>query len=132
LKKKEFRAYLVHLTIRNNLAPSYINLYNCAVRFLYEVTLEKDINYKRVPHIKELVTRPEVHTPEGLETFFREVSRPKQFIFFLNFYGSGLCISEMIALSINDIDAGRMLLHARCEKGRKERFVPLILSFCVF
>jgi len=81
LTEKEFRAYLVHLTSRNDLAPSSINLYNCAVRFLYEVTLEKNINYKRVPHVKEPVTRPEVLTPDELEAFFREVTGPKQFAF---------------------------------------------------
>jgi hypothetical protein len=45
LTEKEFRAYLVHLTSRDDLAPSSTNLYNCAVRFLYKVTLEKDLNY---------------------------------------------------------------------------------------
>jgi len=125
LTEKEFRAYLVHLTSREDLAPSSINQYNCAVRFLYEVTLEKDINYKRVPHVKEPVTRPEVLTPQELEAFFREVTRPKQFAFFLNLYGSGLRISEMIALRVDDIDAKRMLLRVRCGKGRKERFAPL-------
>jgi len=118
----------VHLTSRENLAPSSINQYNSAIRFLYEVTLEKDINYKRVPHAKEPVTRPEVLTPEELEAFFKEVARPKPFAFFLNLYGSGLRISEMIALRVNDIDAGRMLLHVRCGKGRKERFAPLTQS----
>lgn len=125
LTEKEFRAYLLYLTDRNDLAPTTINLYNCAVRFLYEVTLEKDINYKRVPHVKEPVTRPEVLAPQELEAFFREVARPKHFAFFLNLYGSGLRISEMLALRVNDIDAGRMLLHVRCGKGRKERFAPL-------
>ena len=125
LTEKEFRAYLLHLTDRKDLAPSSYNQYNSAVRFLYEVTLEKDINYKRVPHVKEPVTRPEVLAPQELEAFFREVSRPKQFAFFLNLYGSGLRISEMLALRVNDIDAGRMLLHVRCGKGRKERFAPL-------
>ncbi len=125
LTEKEFRAYLLYLTDRNDLAPTTINLYNCAVRFLYEVTLEKDINYKRVPHVKETVSRPEVLTPDEFEAFFSEVTRPKQFAFFLNLYGSGLRISEMVALRINDIDARRMLLHVRCGKGRKERFAPL-------
>jgi site-specific recombinase XerD len=128
LTEKEFRTYLLHLTSRGNLAPSTFNQYNSAVRFLYEVTLEKDINHKRVPHAKEPVTRPEVLTPQELEAFFKEVARPKQFAFFLNLYGSGLRISEMVALRTNDIDAGRMLLHVRCGKGRKERFAPLTQS----
>jgi site-specific recombinase XerD len=128
LTESEFRSYLLHLTNRKDLAPSTFNQYNSAVRFLYEVTLEKDINHKRVPHAKEPVTRPEVLTPQELEAFFKEVARPKQFAFFLNLYGSGLRISEMVALRTNDIDAGRMLLHVRCGKGRKERFAPLTQS----
>lgn len=125
LTEKEFRAYLVYLTGRGDLAPSTINLYNCAVRFLYEVTLEKDINYKRVPHMKEPKTRPEILTVEELEAFFKEVTGPKQFAFFLNLYGSGLRISEMLALKTNDIDGKRMLIRVRSGKGRKERFAPL-------
>jgi site-specific recombinase XerD len=70
LTEKEFRAYLVHLTSRDDLAPSSTNLYNCAVRFLYKVTLEKDLNYKRVPHIKEPVTRPDVLAAEELEVCY--------------------------------------------------------------
>ena len=128
LTEKEFRSYLLHLTSRGNLAPSTINQYNSAIRFLYEVTLEKDINHKRVPHAKEPVRRPEVLTPQELEAFFREVTRPKHFAFFLNLYGSGLRISEMAALRVDDIDARRMLLHVRCGKGRKERFAPLTQS----
>jgi len=64
LTEKEFRAYLLYLTDRNALAPSSYNQYNSAIRFLYEVTLEKDINYKRVPHVRKPVTRPEVLTPQ--------------------------------------------------------------------
>ena len=80
------------------------------------------------PMPREPVRRPEVLTPQELEAFFREVTRPKHFAFFLNLYGSGLRISEMAALRVDDIDARRMLLHVRCGKGRKERFAPLTQS----
>jgi integrase/recombinase XerD len=125
LTEKEFRAYLVHLNDRTNLAPSSINIYNSAVRFLYEITLEKDLNYKRVPHLKEPLTRPVVLDVCELESFYRELTRPKQLAFFLNLYGSGLRISEMLALRADDIDSKRMLLRVRCGKGGKERFAPL-------
>lgn len=125
LTEKEFRTYLVHLNDRADLAPSSINIYNSAVRFLYEITLEKDLNYKRVPHLKEPLNRPVVLDVCELELFFREITRLKQLAFFLNLYGSGLRISEMLALRTNDIDSKRMLLRVRCGKGGKERFAPL-------
>lgn len=125
LTEKEFRSYLLHLHQRGDLAPSSINLYNSAIRFLYEVTLEKDINYRRVPHAKEPIRRPAVLTVGELRSFFGHVERPKQFAFFLNLYGSGLRIGEMLALRTDDIDAKRMLLRVRCGKGNKERYAPL-------
>ena len=75
--------------------------------------------------MKEPVTRPEILTVDELTSFFAEVFKPKQFTFFLNLYGSGLCISEMIALRTSDIDGERMLLRVRSGKGRKERYAPL-------
>ena len=125
LTEREFRSYLLHLSQREDLAPATINLSNSVVRFLYEVTLEKDINYKRVPHAKKPVKRPIVLTVEELRAFFEQVERPKHFAFFLNLYGSGLRISEMLALRTDDIDAQRMLLRVRCGKGNKERYAPL-------
>lgn len=124
LTEKEFRAYLLHLGTRE-LQASSINIHNSAVRFFYEVTLEKDINYKRVPHMKEPVTRPEIMTVGELASFFTEIAKPKRFAFFLNLYGSGLRISEMLALRTRDIDGERMLIRVRSGKGRKERYAPL-------
>lgn len=125
LTEREFRSYLLHLTQRDDLKESSINIYNSAIRFFYEVTLEKDINYKRVPHMKEPTTRPEILTVEELTSFFAEVSKPKRFAFYLNLYGSGLRISEMLALRTSDIDGKRMLIRVRSGKGRKERYAPL-------
>ena len=113
LTEREFRSYLSHLHQSGDLALSSINLYNSVIRFLYEVTLEKDINHKRVPHAKEPTKRPVVLTVEELCAFFEQVERPKHFAFFLNLYGAGLRISEMLALRTDDIDAQRMLLRVR-------------------
>ncbi|MBI9096778.1 MAG: site-specific integrase [Sphaerochaeta sp.] len=124
LSEKEFRAYLLHLGTKG-LKASSINIHNSAVRFFYEVTLEKDLNYKRVPHMKEPLTRPEILTVDELRSFFAEVVTPKRFAFYLNLYTSGLRISEMLALRTDDIDGERMLIRVRSGKGRKERYVPL-------
>ena len=53
--------------------------------------------------MKEPVTRPEVLAPQELEAFFRETARPKQFAFFLSLYGSGLRISEMLAVRLGGV-----------------------------
>jgi len=125
LDEKDFRSYLLQLHNQGTLKPSSINQYNSAIRFFYEVTLEKDINYKRVPHSKKHKTRPEVLSIPELISFFNEINNPKHFAFFLNLYGSGLRISEMVSLQTGDVDGKRMLLHVRNGKGGKERFTSL-------
>jgi len=104
---------------------STINNYNSILRFFYEVTLEKNLNYRRIPHSKVHKTRPEVLSPDELLVYFDEINNPKHFAFFLNLYGSGLRISEMASLKTHHIMKNKMLLHVRNGKGGKERFAPL-------
>lgn len=125
LTEKELRFFLLHLSKRDNLMASSINAYNSSIRFLYEVTLEKNLNYKRVPHLKKPVTRPTVMTVDELLLFFSQLSHLKHFAFFISLYGSGLRLSEMATLQSGDIDGKRMLLHVRNGKGGKERYAPL-------
>jgi integrase/recombinase XerD len=125
LDETDFRDHLLYLHHQEVLKPTSINQYNSAIRFFYEVTLEKDINYKRVPHSKKHKSRPEVLSVSELISFFDEINNPKHFAFYLNLYGSGLRISEMVSLQTCDIDGKRMLLHVRNGKGDKERFAPL-------
>lgn len=40
-------------------------------------------------------------------------------------YSAGLRVSELVALRIKDIDSGRMMIHVRQGKGKKDRMVPL-------
>ena len=127
LCEKQFREYLV-LLLTQNLKSSTVNQYNCAISFLYAVTLEKDINYKRVPHMKKIKTRPEILSVDELASLFANLTNPKHFAFFLNLYGSGLRISEMLALKTTDIDGKRMLIRINSGKGRKQRYAPLTLA----
>ena len=43
-------------------------------------------------------------------------------------YGMGLRVSEIVNLKITDIDSGRMLVHIRSGKGKKDRYVTLPTS----
>ena len=125
LNEADFRSFLTALHQQDNLKASTINHYNSIVRFFYEVTLEKNLNYKRVPHAKTHKTRPEVLSPDELLILFDEITNFKHFAFFINLYGSGLRISEMASLKTQDILKNKMLLHVSDGKGGKERFAPL-------
>ena len=40
-------------------------------------------------------------------------------------YASGLRVSELVALRVQDIDSARMMIHVRQGKGHKDRYVKL-------
>jgi integrase/recombinase XerD len=124
LDEFDFRSYLYSLH-QTDLNARTINNYNSAIRFLYEVTLEKDINYKRVPYAKIDTYQPTFFSPDEILKLFDGISSAKHLAFYLNLYGSGLRISEMLSLKTEDILKSKMLLRVRSGKGRKERFTPL-------
>jgi integrase/recombinase XerD len=125
LNEADFRSFLMALHQQDDLKASTINHYNSIIRFFYEVTLEKNINYKRIPHSKVHKSKPEVLSPDELLILFDEITNLKHFAFFINLYGSGLRISEMASLKTQDILKSKMLLHVSDGKGGKERFAPL-------
>ncbi len=44
---------------------------------------------------------------------------------FMLLYGAGLRVSEMLRLTIADVDSARIVLHIRDTKSRHDRIVPL-------
>lgn len=121
----EFRAFLVYLHEGKKLSPSSINTYNSGIRFLFEVTLEYDLNYKRIPRAKEPILLPNVMTVQEIQAFFSVITKPRDRAIFLNTYGSGLRLSEIRHMCVQDVDSAQMRLFIRQGKGKRDRFVVL-------
>ena len=95
-----------------------------AMQFLYNKTLGRDwtIAHSPRPKPKDL---PTVLTPEEVSRLLGAVEPPKARMLLTTMYGCGLRISEAVRLEVRDIDSGRMVIHIRQGKGRKDRYVPL-------
>ena len=126
------RDWLSDLHERN--APSTIARKLAAVRGLYRflqregdrpddpaATLRTPRQMKTVPDVLSvdeafaLVAAPDDETPLGL--------RDRAFLEVL--YGSGLRVSEVVALDLADVDLAERLVQVRQGKGGKDRVVPL-------
>lgn len=55
LGEQEIREYLYYLANDKQLNPSTVNLSNSALRFLDDVVLEQNPNYKRIPRQKKTI-----------------------------------------------------------------------------
>ena len=64
-------------------------------------------------------------TREEVRRILHTVRRPRYRICLTTIYSCGLRLTEGIRLQVTDIDSGRMLVHIRQGKGKKDRYVPL-------
>ena len=125
LEEIDFRNYLIYLVNRGDLSTSTINMYNASIRFLLEVILGKNINCRRTARLRKVFNLPNVWSKETIERFFSVIDDPRDRAIFLNIYGSGLRVSEIVNLKIQDIDSKSMRLLIRHAKGNKDRYTIL-------
>ena len=118
----------IHYLIRDReLAASSVNIAVNGVRFLYAVTLKRDVAQLMagIPRMKRNTTRAEVYATSELEAILTAPTQPRDRAFLMTTYAAGLRLSEAIALKTTDIDRPRMQLRVRHGKGAKERVLPL-------
>ena len=95
-----------------------------AMQFLYNKTLERDwtITHSYRPKAQR---PPVVLTLQEVSRLLAAVEPLKIRMLLTTMYGCGLRVSEALRLQLRDIDSGRMVIHIRQSKGRKDRYVPL-------
>jgi len=99
----------------------------CALRFLYHVTLKRDwsITARDVPFTKRAKKLPVVLSIDETQKLLVSLGNVKHRAILATLYDCGLRVSELLALTAEDIDSSRMLVHVKLGKGLKDRYVPL-------
>ena len=90
--------------------------------------LEKDINYRRTARLRKEYKLPPVWSIEEVAKFFSVIDNIRDRAIFINIYGSGLRISEICTLRVQDVDSKNMRLMIRQSKVRKDRYTILSQS----
>ncbi len=126
LGPEQIRTYQLYLTNQKKLAPSSILLAVAALRFLYQVTLQKDWKiWKIIPAPRKPQKLPIVLSPEEVCCFLGCVQDVKHHAILTTCYAAGLRISETVRLKPTDIDSQRMVIRVDQGKGKKDRYVML-------
>jgi integrase/recombinase XerD len=119
------RQYQLYLTEQRRLSPQSINTFVSAVQFLYLTTLEMPWKKEDFPRPRVPETLPVVLAAAEVQNFFEHVDGLKYRVVLLACYGSGLRISEAVAIKVSDVDSQRMLLRIEHGKGAKDRYAML-------
>jgi site-specific recombinase XerD len=125
LGPEHIREYQVFLVNTRKVSWPVFNQAVSALRFFYKTTLGKPWMIEHIPFPKQEKRLPVVLSPEEVASFLRVVTNLKYRTVLRTMYGSGVRISEALALRLEDIDSSRMLIRVRQGKGRRDRYTIL-------
>ncbi len=125
ITEEELRDYFLYLKNVKHASRSASTIALCGIKFFYEHTLKRDwttLTFVRPPQEHKL---PVILSLEAVRTLLQRVRLPRYRACLTTIDACGLRLQEGTHLQIPDIDRARMLVHVRCGKGAKDRYVPL-------
>jgi site-specific recombinase XerD len=121
LSPDDIRSYQLFLVEQRQLAPQTINCVLAAIQFLYTVTLDMPWSKLQFPRMRVSQKLPVVLSLDEVAALFRHIHILKHRAVLMLCYGSGLRISEAVALKAAHIDSHRMLIRVEQGKGAPEQ-----------
>jgi len=123
-KLKVIQNPLYYLAENRNSSTSTLNIAINALKFYYGNILKREFVYK-IRRPKKDKKLPIVLSREEVSQIISSIINIKHKTIIILIYSSGLRVSEVVNLKIEDIDAQRKLIHVRNAKGRKDRYTIL-------
>lgn len=125
ITEAELRQYFLYLKNEKKATRSTCTVAICAIKFLYEQTLQRPwstLELVRPPKRQKL---PVILSREEVGRLLGSLNRPHYRVCLSTIYACGLRLREGTRLQVADIDSGRMVIHIRNAKGARDRYVPL-------
>ena len=124
LTQDEIRCYLLHLQERG-LSPSSRNVAISGLKFFYHQILDWDEQKLFLPPRKGSWRLPEVLSQKEVERLLLATVKHRDRCLLMTAYATGLRVSELVRLKVNDIDSERMMVKVEQGKGKKDRYTIL-------
>ena len=121
----EIRQFFLHLKDTRKVSAATSNVYGGAIRFLYEVTLNRPEEVNGLPRRKVPMRLPTILSGTEMERLLGATESLKHRAMTMLAYGAGLRVSEIAKLEVGDIDSKRMVIRIRDTKRGRERYVML-------
>jgi len=125
LTSKEIREYFLNLIEDTKCSEAYFDQTISAIKFLFINILKKPALVENVHRPKKNKKLPEVLSEGEIGRLFNCVSNMKHKLILLITYASGLRVSEVVRLKLENFDFDRKLIHIKQGKGKKDRYTVL-------
>ena len=121
---EEIRDFIHHLIVIRKLAYSTVNQKLAGIRFFWHQVLRREKLDLRVP-AKRSGRLPEPLSRSEIAQLIDAATCPKHRALMMTCYATGLRVSELVRLHVEDIHTQRMLIRVREGKGHKDRYTLL-------
>ena len=126
ITEEELRQYFLYLSTEKRVSPSTVTIALCAIKFLFERTLQRPwptCDLIRPPQQRKL---PAVLSVDEVQRLLGALRLPQYRACLTTIYAAGLRLGEGVGLRVAQIDSARMVIHVQGGKGAKDRYVPLV------
>jgi integrase/recombinase XerD len=123
-KQIRIRDFLLELQAEGKSAGT-VNLYRDGLAFFCKKVVGVSSCLEGIPRMKEEQSHPKILDAEKIARVFAGLRNPKHKLALSIAFGCGLRVAELAALTIQDLDFTRRIIHIRQGKGGKDRIVML-------
>lgn len=125
LEKRHVMSYLLWLIKKKGYSEQHVHTAVNALKFYFEQVEGRTREFYDLPRPKKPAKLPSVLAEEEVIDLIKKTKNLKHKALLMTSYSAGLRVSELIGLTIRDVDSKRMMLLVRAGKGKKDRMVPL-------
>jgi len=118
---REFQLFMIN----HGVSGITVNTTITALRFLFQMTLDKPEVVVRIRPVTVARKLPVVLNLDEAKRFMASATHPKFKAALAVAYGAGLRVSEVVSLKVGDIDSRRMAIRVEQGKGSRDRYAML-------
>ncbi len=111
--------------VEQGVTSTTLNATITGLKFFFEVTLDRPGAMKKMHHVYEPRTLPEVLSLEEVARLLQAAGSLKYQAALAVAYGAGLRASKVVHLKATDIDSDRMIIRVEQGKGKRDRHAML-------
>jgi len=125
ISRDDIRNYFVTQIEERKKSHAYVNQALSSVKFLYKHVLRQNTDVLDVPRPKKEQKLPQVLSQGEVARILSVVKNIKHKAILTITYSSGLRVSEVVRLTLSDLQPDRKLIRIRQGKGKKDRYTLL-------
>ncbi len=123
--KAKIRDFLYHWIKYKKASPIAQNQMINAIKFYFEKVLKQDRVVYDLPRPKKAFQLPKIFSEKEIKLLLQAHTNIKHQCILLTIYSTGIRLSELLNLRLQDIDSKRMSVFVKGGKGKKDRYTVL-------